>query len=673
MLEIDKKNEINTSDAAPPTLRPEDIELNEISYNCSECSSLIEILLINEDNNIIKFKCLNKIKNHNIKVMPINEYLKKMKKFNNSLVNKDKCEMHTNKRYITYCLDCNCHLCKDCLKTRTHINHNKNNIIAEIQPTKEELNIMKEIIKDYDIKLKNLKIEKIYKTNELEKALNELKKIENKQMEEKLQINKSNREKELKENYNKYISDIEVFKNEYEEKIKIRKNKYESILNKINGKYKLINEKNYITYLYRLNKLEKKYNDKIKNLAYDKKIENMNDVKKLNELVYNTYNAYNNNYYNSINIINILSNYCKKEYYINNILKKLCQNNYEDIIKMILQNNVKKNEDKEKKNMEYESIIMEMKEHYEKNIENIKKEKNKIIKEFEEYKVINERIIKDFNDEILIIYKIEKDEDLVKIFYPDFVELNKNNCKIVYEEKEYDLKEEFDVKNIKKDILEIRLKGIMNITNMHAMFYGCSSLISLPNISKWNTSKITDMSSLFGKCTSLITLPDISKWNTSNVTNMHSLFYGCSSLISLPDISKWVTSNVTDMHSMFSECSSLLELPDISKWKIDKVTSVYKMFKKCLSLKNIPDISKWNISNINNMCGMFFECSSLLSFPDISNWDTANVSDMSDMFSKCSSLNTLPEISKWNSKKENMPNISKEYNPFLKASKFKSI
>ena len=458
MLEINKKNEINTSDAAPPTLRPEDIELNEINYNCSECSSLIEILLINEDNNIIKFKCLNKTKKHNIKVMPINEYLEKMKKFNNNKINKDKCEIHTNKKYITYCLECNCHLCKDCLKTRIHINHNKNKIISEIQPTKEELDIMKEIIKDYEIKLKNLKIEKTNKTNELDKALNVLKKIEKKHMEEKLQINKINRENELKENYDKYISDIELIKNEFEEKIKLRKNKYETNLYEINDKYKLINEKNYIDYLYRLNNIEKKYKSKIKNLAYDKKIENLNNVKKINELVYNTYNAYNDNYYYCINIINILSYYYKKEYYINNILRRY--NNYEDIMKMIFQNNEETNEDNEKKNMEYETIIMELKEHYEKNLEDIKTEKNKIAEEYIAYKTISEKKIKDFNDEIFIIYKIGKDEDSVKIFYSDFVELNKNNCKIIYEEKEYDLKKEFNVKNIKKEILEIRLKEL---------------------------------------------------------------------------------------------------------------------------------------------------------------------------------------------------------------------
>ena len=39
---------------------------------------------------------------------------------------------------------------------------------------------------------------------------------------------------------------------------------------------------------------------------------------------------------------------------------------------------------------------------------------------------------------------------------------------------------------------------------------------------------------------------------------MSFIFYGCSSLISLPDISKWDTENVTDMSDMLSECHNLL-------------------------------------------------------------------------------------------------------------------
>ena len=39
---------------------------------------------------------------------------------------------------------------------------------------------------------------------------------------------------------------------------------------------------------------------------------------------------------------------------------------------------------------------------------------------------------------------------------------------------------------------------------------------------------------------------------------MQKLFFGCKSLISLPDISKWDTSNVTNMSNMFNGCSSLV-------------------------------------------------------------------------------------------------------------------
>ena len=63
---------------------------------------------------------------------------------------------------------------------------------------------------------------------------------------------------------------------------------------------------------------------------------------------------------------------------------------------------------------------------------------------------------------------------------------------------------------------------------------------------------------MFSQCSSLISLPDISKWDIKNTTNMFSMFYGCSSLISLPDISKWDIKNISDMEYMFSECLSII-------------------------------------------------------------------------------------------------------------------
>jgi len=56
------------------------------------------------------------------------------------------------------------------------------------------------------------------------------------------------------------------------------------------------------------------------------------------------------------------------------------------------------------------------------------------------------------------------------------------------------------------------------------------------------------------------------------------MFAGCSSLISLPDISNWNTKNIEDMYSLFCNCSSLISLPDISKWDIKNVKTISLMF-----------------------------------------------------------------------------------------------
>ena len=136
----------------------------------------------------------------------------------------------------------------------------------------------------------------------------------------------------------------------------------------------------------------------------------------------------------------------------------------------------------------------------------------------------------------------------------------KDICKILYEGKEYELQEYFDVKNINKnkETIEIKLKGVNNFTSFYCMFYECSSLLYLPDISKFDTSKIISMNDMFCGCSSLSFLPDISKWNTSKVEKMGEVFCDCSSLLFLPDISKWNMSKVENMSFMFQNCSSLI-------------------------------------------------------------------------------------------------------------------
>ena len=79
----------------------------------------------------------------------------------------------------------------------------------------------------------------------------------------------------------------------------------------------------------------------------------------------------------------------------------------------------------------------------------------------------------------------EKDykEDVIRIFGKDFVKQNKNNCKIIYNNKKYKLKEylhEID-NNYNHNINEIKLKltGINKIIDFTDMFHGCIHLLSV--------------------------------------------------------------------------------------------------------------------------------------------------------------------------------------------------
>ena len=349
---------------------------------------------------------------------------------------------------------------------------------------------------------------------------------------------------------------------------------------------------------------------------------------------------------------------------------------------------------KKRDNNLYESIII----------------KNSIDKYLKEHpydnaiKIIEFNNIKDsiITNEIIMEYKIDDNEETIKIFGDGFVANNKKFCKIIIDGKEKKLCSEINKKLNNNSTIQIRLTEINKIINYESMFAWCSTLISIsslkfdtykatsmkniflgcealkslpkdisewdlgyakdisgmfsscsslksiPNISNWKTENITDVSSLFSGCSSLISLPDISKWETSKVTNMNNLFSKCSSLKSLPDISKWDVKNVSNMNNLFSECSSLETLPNISNWNIQNVFNITRMFYNCQSLTSLPDISKWNISKLEHINSLFEGCSSLKELPDLSKWNTYNIKSLFSVFSGCSSLLSLPDISKWN-------------------------
>ena len=91
---------------------------------------------------------------------------------------------------------------------------------------------------------------------------------------------------------------------------------------------------------------------------------------------------------------------------------------------------------------------------------------------------------------------------------------------------------------------------------------------------------------------------------------MAGLFQGCSSLLSLPDISKWNTSNVKNMSSLFEGCANLVTIK-IADWDISKVESMNSLFKECISLQNLPGISNWDTSHVKDKLYMYNKTDSL--------------------------------------------------------------
>ena len=308
---------------------------------------------------------------------------------------------------------------------------------------------------------------------------------------------------------------------------------------------------------------------------------------------------------------------------------------------------------------------------------------------------------------ITIIYSIKnKYYPVLKLFDEVFVKNNRNNCYILINNIRHELCKEIELNELQilKNKLEIKLIKINSITDMSYMFYNCSSLESIPDMSKWDMSNVTCISKMFVGCkcksinimrieykfsdyTDKIKLFDdnfvknnkdkcylliygkkyelcnvfllnnqlkkksyhlkIHLIETKLITNMSRIFYNCTDLVYLSDIDDWNMLHVTDISAMFCGCNTLKDLPDISKWDTKNVTNMSYMFCGCNALDKFPDISKWDTKSVTNMSYMFYNCIELCSLPDISNWDTKNVTNMSYMFCGCISLKLLPDISKW--------------------------
>ena len=230
-------------------------------------------------------------------------------------------------------------------------------------------------------------------------------------------------------------------------------------------------------------------------------------------------------------------------------------------------------------------------------------------------KIIEEIEIKDLN--LFFVYQVNQKDSPIKIFGENFVEKNKNNCKIIIEGKEMNLMSSYLYKE-KQKLLKVKLITNKNINNLSHIFQGCSNLIALGEDSIM-TEDVIDMSYAFDGCSSLEDLDGISNFKTEKVENMSFMFRGCTSLKNLDPLENWKTNNVIYMNSMFENCSNLINLDGLSNWDTKNVIDMNSMFKKCSLLNSIIGIYGFNTDKVKNMNNIFDECYNLQT-DEVENW-----------------------------------------------------
>ena len=174
------------------------------------------------------------------------------------------------------------------------------------------------------------------------------------------------------------------------------------------------------------------------------------------------------------------------------------------------------------------------------------------------------------------------------IFGENFVKRNKNKFKIVYNNKEYALKEFFEEidKNYKPGTeIKFKLRIFNNILNLSEMFFNCYGLLAMKDDAKVNEEQVK------AKSKYCLSISKKEEKKPFKIIDINRMFY-------IPDISDWNMENVTNLFGLFYECESLISIPDISKWNMKKVTNINYIFYGCNKLSSIPDITNWNVENI---------------------------------------------------------------------------
>ena len=171
-----------------------------------------------------------------------------------------------------------------------------------------------------------------------------------------------------------------------------------------------------------------------------------------------------------------------------------------------------------------------------------------------------------------------------------------------------------------------------------SMFYGCTSLITAPELPA-TTLADKCYHSMFRGCKSLTTAPELPATTLANYC-YHEMFYGCTSLTTAPELP---ATNLGEYccWSMFQGCTSLTTAPELPATNLGEYC-YWSMFANCTSLTTAPELPATTLATYC-YAGMFQGCTSLTTAPTLPA-TTLAASCYNSMFQGCKSLATAPAL-----------------------------
>lgn len=170
------------------------------------------------------------------------------------------------------------------------------------------------------------------------------------------------------------------------------------------------------------------------------------------------------------------------------------------------------------------------------------------------------------------------------------------------------------------------------------LFFNCSGLTSAENLALPATALgYNSYSNMFYGCTSLTTVPSTLPATTLGQNCYYCMFQYCSSLTTAPALPA-TTLNYSCYSNMFQGCTSLTTAPVLSATTLSNAC-YYAMFMGCTSLTTAPELPATALT-VQCYSDMFRDCSSLTSAPTLPA-DTLATQCYYDMFQGCTNLNSI--------------------------------